>query len=152
MVCSSQSAAPPPKVPTPGVSTSSAISASAPGLRIHPAALPPVGHQPRVLQDLKVEQQPVLSRLECIGQVTDAPLPEPEPLQDREPGLVGEGVEQPRGASGVGVVRAGMDQRYQRKLIRQGRVSDRRLPSRLTAWCSPAAPPDALAGARRATI
>ncbi len=53
---------------------------------IHPATFPPVRHQAGILQDLEMERQPRLRRLERIGEVADAPLAEPEALQDGEPG------------------------------------------------------------------
>ena len=70
---------------------------------VHPAALPTIGDQARVLQHLQVKRQPGLRGIERIGEIADAALAHPEALEDREPGAVGQGVEQPDGPLGVEV-------------------------------------------------
>src|SRR5215218_6903487 len=68
---------------------------------VHPAAFPPVGYQPSILQDLEVEGQPRLRCVERAGKVTDAALSETEPLQDGKPGTVRQSMEQARGTGNI---------------------------------------------------
>src|SRR5215210_3297511 len=69
---------------------------------VHPATLPTVGDQVRVLQHLQVEGEARLSGLESIGEIADAALTEAEPLEDGESGTIRQGVEQPGGPIDVG--------------------------------------------------
>lgn len=64
-----------------------------------PATVPPIAHQPGLLEHPKVEGESGLSRIEVAAQITDASLAVPQRGDDPQPGLIGEGVGQGGGAT-----------------------------------------------------
>jgi len=74
-----------------------AVQGLLPELVVHPASVPPVGEQARVLQNPEMKGQSRLGGISRLGEVADAPLPVPEQLHDPKPSRVGECVEEPGG-------------------------------------------------------
>ena len=60
-----------------------------------PPPFPTVHDEPGVLQDLHREREPGLTGPEHVHEVADAPLPVAQPVEHREPRLVGQGVKDP---------------------------------------------------------
>lgn len=67
-----------------------------------PAAFLPVGHESSLTQHLEVKREAGLCGVEVSLQVADAPLTVLQHLEDGEPSLVREGVEQTRDSRQVG--------------------------------------------------
>src|SRR5919112_6259850 len=68
---------------------------------VRPATLAAIGDEPRVLEHLEMEGEPRLRGVERLLQVADAALAVAQHLEHRQPRLVGEGVEEVRGAGEV---------------------------------------------------
>src|SRR5437867_4026365 len=68
---------------------------------VHPAPVPPVGHEPRVLESLQVKRQSRLGRIERALQLADAALAVREEAYDLEPRLIRQGVEPAHRAADV---------------------------------------------------
>src|SRR3954463_10832350 len=63
-------------------------------LVVNPAAILPIPHDARVFQHAKVERQPRLRGVECIGELANTTLSSAKQLDDLEPGFVGECVKE----------------------------------------------------------
>ena len=68
---------------------------------VDPSSVAAIDDEAGVPEGLEVEREAGLAGGEEVDEVADALLAAAEPFQDRQPGLVGEGVTQPRGRRAV---------------------------------------------------
>ena len=72
-------------------------------LVVNPTSVLSVADDSRVLENAQMERESRLSGVQRVGQLADTPLSFPKQLDDLEPGLVGEGVEELDRALGSGM-------------------------------------------------
>ena len=65
---------------------------------VRPAAFLSIADQARFLQNAKMERETRLRGIEIVLQVAHALIPAPQLLDDSQPGLIGERVEEPDGS------------------------------------------------------